>query len=382
MADNGSGDPGGPGRDATPRVSARAQARLSSPAKRPVDAARARAPAARGWVRPAGRASLAEVYRSVPIRAGWSPLRKLLAFAGPGYLVAVGYMDPGNWATSLAGGSAFGYTLLSVVLLSNLMAMLLQALAVRLGIATGRDLAQACRDHYRPAGRARALGAVRDRHRRHRPRRGDRHGDRAEPAVRHPARCSGVVLTALDVLLILCLQNARLPLLEALIIALIARDRRAASPSSSSCPQPALGDVLGGFMPTPGDRDATPTMLYIAIGILGATVMPHNLYLHSAIVQTRRYDRAEAGKREAIRFASIDSTIALMLRAVHQRRDPDPRRRAFHEAGHAPKSPRSRTRYQLLAPLLGAASPARCSRSRCSPRARTRRSPGRSPGRS
>ena len=142
-----------------------------------------------GWRRPVGRASLAEVYRSVPIRAGWGPLRKLLAFAGPGYLVAVGYMDPGNWATDLAGGSAFGYTLLSVVLISNLMAILLQALSARLGIATGRDLAQACRDHYPPAGQLRALGAVRDRDRRLRPGRGDRLGDRAQSAVRHPARC-------------------------------------------------------------------------------------------------------------------------------------------------------------------------------------------------
>ena len=132
-------------------------------------------------------ASLPEVHGSIAVSRSGNPLRRLLAFVGPGYLVAVGYMDPGNWATDLAGGSAFGYTLLSVILLSNLMAILLQSLAARLGIATGRDLAQACRAHYPRAGQLRALGAVRDRDHRLRPRRGDRHRDRAPAAVRHPA---------------------------------------------------------------------------------------------------------------------------------------------------------------------------------------------------
>jgi manganese transport protein len=214
-----------------------------------VDVARARVSAARGWVRPAGRASLAEVYRSVPIRAGWSPLRKLLAFAGPGYLVAVGYMDPGNWATSLAGGSAFGYALLSVVVLSSLMAMLLQALSLRLGIATGRDLAQACRDHYgRPArvglwalceiaivatdlaeviGTAIALNLL-----------------FGLPLL------LGVVLTAADVLLILALQARGFRRLEAFVIALLAVIF-ASFAFELVLSAPALGGVLGGLLPRP-----------------------------------------------------------------------------------------------------------------------------------
>src|ERR671935_1727636 len=261
-----------------------------------------------GWRRPRLTPSLAEVYRTIPV-SGKSWWRKALAFAGPGYLVAVGYMDPGNWATDLAGGSAFGYTLLTVILISNLMAILLQGLALKLGIVTGRDLAQACRDHY---GRSTnfllwilceiAIAAC----------------DLAEVIGAAIALnllfgiplAWGVAITALDVMLVLYLQNKGFRLLEALVIALVV--------TVGACflfeiilSRPELGGMMRGFVPSAEilkNRD----MLYIAIGILGATVMPHNLYLHSSIVQTRKYDDTLEGKREAIRFASIDSGVALM----------------------------------------------------------------------
>src|SRR5687767_748360 len=264
-------------------------------------------PAESGWRRTRVTPSLAEVYRTIPVaHAHW--FRKILAFAGPGYLVAVGYMDPGNWATDLAGGSQFGYTLLAVILLSNLMAVLLQGLASKLGIVTGRDLAQACRDHYsKPV--AFGLWVL------------------CEIAI---AACDlaevigtaiainllfgiplswGVAITALDVLLVLYLQNKGFRLLEALVIALVA--------VVGLCflfelfiSRPDMAGVFRGFVPTL-DILQDPAKLYIAIGILGATVMPHNLYLHSSIVQTRRYETTNAGKREAVRFAFVDSTIAL-----------------------------------------------------------------------
>ena len=302
-----------------------------------------------GWRRPVGRASLAEVYRSVPVRAGWGPLRKLLAFAGPGYLVAVGYMDPGNWATSLAGGSAFGYTLLSVVVLSSLMAMLLQALSLRLGIATGRDLAQACRDHYsRPAGIALwglceiAIVAT----------------DLAEVIGTAIALnllfglpiLLGVILTAADVLLILILQGRGFRWLEAFIIALVAVIFLCFA-FEMVASAPALSGVLGGLLPSP-QIVTTPAMLYIAIGILGATVMPHNLYLHSAIVQTRGYDQGETGKREAIRLATIDSTLALSIALLINSAILILAAAAFHAAGRADVA-EIQDAYHLLAPLLG-----------------------------
>src|SRR5512134_2235454 len=235
------------------------------------------APAEEGWRRARIAPSLAEVYRTVPVGVGpwW---RKALAFAGPGYLVAVGYMDPGNWATDLAGGSRFGYTLLSVILLSNLMAILLQGLASKLGIVTGRDLAQACRDHYsRPVGFGLwvlcelAIAAC----------------DLAEVIGSAIALNLlfdiplpwGVGITALDVLIVLYLQNKGFRLLEALVIALIA--------VVGVCflfelivSRPEFSGIARGFIPTV-EIVRNPEMLYIAIGILGATVMPHNLYLHS-----------------------------------------------------------------------------------------------------
>jgi len=254
-----------------------------------------------GWRRARTTPSLVEVYRTVPVAGkGW--WRKILAFAGPGYLVAVGYMDPGNWATDLAGGAQFGYTLLSVILLSNLMAILLQGLASKLGIVTGRDLAQACRDHYsKPVSFLLwiaceiAIAAC----------------DLAEVIGTAIALnlifgipiAYGVIITALDVLIVLYLQNKGFRLLEALVITLIA--------TVGACflweiilAQPPFVAVMRGFLPSP-EVVRNPAMLYVAVGILGATVMPHNLYLHSSIVQTRQYDETNEGKREAVRFANL-----------------------------------------------------------------------------
>src|SRR6188474_3301444 len=253
--------------------------------------------------------SLQEVHSTIPIQSGLGFWRKLLVFSGPGYLVAVGYMDPGNWATDLAGGSAFGYTLLSVVLISNLMAILLQSLCARLGIVTGRDLAQACRDHYsRPVSfvlwilcevaicacdLAEVIGSA-----------------IALNLLFGLPMIWGVCITALDVLVVLFLQHKGFRYVEALVVALIVAI--AASFAIEiwwASPNPA--EVAIGFIPRTQIL-TDPAMLYIAIGILGATVMPHNLYLHSSIVQTRRYLDTLDSKKEAIRFATIDSSVALM----------------------------------------------------------------------
>lgn len=254
--------------------------------------------------------SLPEVNRSIKFPVDGSFWRKILAVSGPGYLVAVGYMDPGNWATDLAGGSAFGYTLLSVILISNIMAIVLQALAAKLGIVTGRDLAQACRDHFsKPVAIALwilcelAIIAC----------------DIAEVIGSAIALnllfgiplLWGVCITALDVFLILFLQNKGFRYIEAFVLALII--------TVATClfavvifAQPEIAAVLKGFIPH-ADILMRPEMLFIAIGILGATVMPHNIYLHSSIVQTRDYGTDDAAKKEAIKFATIDSTVALMF---------------------------------------------------------------------
>src|SRR6266852_5594669 len=247
--------------------------------------------------------SLPEVYGTISVPLGGNWWRKLLAFSGPGYLVAVGYMDPGNWATDLAGGSQFGYTLLSVILISNLMAILLQSLCARLGIVTGRDLAQACRDHYsKPVviilwllcevaicacdlaeviGSAIALNLL----------------------FKIPL-IWGVCITALDVVAVMYLQNKGFRYIEALVLTLIVIIGLCFL-AEIVFSKPSFAGVLAGFVPKlEVIRD--PTMLYIAIGILGATVMPHNLYLHSSIVQTRQYELTRAGKAEAIKFATID----------------------------------------------------------------------------
>jgi manganese transport protein len=275
--------------------------------------------------------------------------RKLFAFAGPGYLVAVGYMDPGNWATDLAGGARYGYTLLSVILLSNLMAILLQALAVRLGIGSGRDLAQACRDAYsRPVTIALwvlceiAIAAC----------------DLAEVIGAAIALnllfglplIWGVCLTALDVLVVLYLQNRGFRYVEALVVVLIA--------CIAGCfafeiwfSRPDMAAVASGFIPR-AEVLTNPEMLYIALGILGATVMPHNLYLHSSIVQTRKYRDTRASKMEAIRFASIDSSIALMSALFINAAILIVAAAAFHGTEYESIADISDA-YQLLSPLLG-----------------------------
>jgi len=300
-----------------------------------------------GWRRARLAPSLAEVYRSIPVGGRW--WRKALAFAGPGYLVAVGYMDPGNWATSIAGGSAFGYTLLSVIMISNLMAILFQALAAKLGIATGRDLAQAVRDHYsRPVVLFHwviceiAIAAC----------------DLAEVIGSAIAlkllfgipMALGVLLTGLDVLLVLLLQNRGFRLVEALVVTLIAT-MGASFLFEIILSRPDMGAVLRGFIPSP-ELATNPEMLYIAIGILGATVMPHNLYLHSSIVQTRRYEETSAGKREAIRYATLDSTVALMGALFINGAILVVAAAVFYRAG-LHQVAEIQEAYRLLAPLLG-----------------------------
>jgi manganese transport protein len=304
-----------------------------------------------GWRYPRRNPSLPESYQTITVPKGASVLRKLLAFAGPGYMVAVGYMDPGNWATDLAGGARFGYTLLSVILVSNLMAIVLQALAVKLGVVTGRDLAQACRDHYsRPVsfvlwilceiaiaacdlaeviGSAIALNLL-----------------LGLPLV------WGVCVTAGDVLLILLLQHRGFRWLEAVVITLVA--------TIGICfgielwlARPDAGQVALGLLPR-GEIITNPAMLYIAIGILGATVMPHNLYLHSAVVQTRQIGADPASKREAIRYGSIDSTIALLLAFCINAAILILSAATFHHTGHQDVADIGDA-YKLLSPLLGTA---------------------------
>jgi manganese transport protein len=307
-------------------------------------------PSRQGWKRPQGQPSLPEAYRTIPVYPGASVWRKLLAFAGPGYLVAVGYMDPGNWATDLGGGSRFGYTLLSVILLSNLMAVFLQALSAKLGIATGRDLAQACREHFSPRT-AVALWVI------------------CEIAI---AACdlaevlgsavalklllglpllAGVLLTSLDVLLVLALQGRGFRLIEALVVTLIA--------TIAGCfayeiffAQPLWLEAARGFLPN-AEILRNRQMLYIAIGILGATVMPHNLYLHSSIVQTRAFDREAESKREAIRYAIIDSTVALCFALFINAAILVLGAAAFHRAGMTHVAEIADA-YKLLSPVLGA----------------------------
>jgi manganese transport protein len=324
--------------------------RVIRPARRPPPAPGVLPAAApeSGWRRARLTPSLAEVYRSIPI-VGLPWWRKILAFTGPGYLVAVGYMDPGNWATDLAGGSAYGYTLLSVILVSNLMAVLLQGLASKLGIVTGRDLAQACRDTYsRPTNIALwviceiAIAAC----------------DLAEVIgsaialnlLFHIPIPWGIAITGLDVLLVLTLQNSGFRVLEALVITLIA--------TVGVCflfelirAHPDWGAVAHGFVPR-SEVLEDPRMLYIAIGILGATVMPHNLYLHSSIVQTRQYEETLPGKREAVRFAFIDSTIALTFALFINAAILVVAAATFHTSGHAGVA-EIQDAYRLLTPLLG-----------------------------
>ncbi len=301
------------------------------------------------WRREEGAPSLPEVFRSIRVPIGGPTWRRLLAFVGPGYLVAVGYMDPGNWATDIAGGSRFGYDLLSVVLISNLMAVLLQALAARLGIATGRDLAQACRDHFsRPVGIALwglceiAIVAC----------------DLAEvigsaialQLLFHLPLLAGVILTGADVLIILFLQKKGFRYLEAFVVALLAVIAGAFA-IEIALSRPDVVAVLGGFVPK-ASTVTDPARLYVAIGILGATVMPHNLYLHSSIVQTRSFERTDAGKREAMTFATIDSTVALTLALFVNAAILIMAAAVFHTAGRNEVAEIGDA-HRLLAPLLG-----------------------------
>ena len=301
-----------------------------------------------GWRHSRATPSLSEVYRSIPVSgAGW--FRKMVAFAGPGYLVAVGYMDPGNWATDLAGGSKYGYTLLSVILISNLMAILLQGLSCKLGIVTGRDLAQACRDHYsRPVSFALwvlceiAIAAC----------------DLAEVIGTAIALnllfgiplTWGIIITAADVMIILMLQQRGFRMLEALVITLVA--------TVGACflfeiiiSRPDMAGIAAGFVPSSSIL-TDPGQLYIAIGILGATVMPHNLYLHSSIVQTRRYDETVAGKKEAVKYAFIDSTIALSIALFINAAILIVAAATFHTSGNTEVA-EIQDAYKLLTPLLG-----------------------------
>jgi manganese transport protein len=298
------------------------------------------------------RPSLPEAHRSISVPGGVGQFwRKLAAFAGPGYLVAVGYMDPGNWATDLAGGSKFGYTLLSVILLSNMMAMLLQSMAAKLGIVAGLDLAQACRAQYsRPTRIALwilceiAIAAC----------------DLAEVIGTAIALqllfglplVFGICLTAFDVLLILMLHQRGFRQLEAFIVALLI--------VITGCfaielflSQPDMAAVARGFIPTT-EVATNPAMLYIAIGILGATVMPHNLYLHSSLVQTRKFERTQQGLREAVKFATIDSTVALFFAFFINAAILILAASAFHAHGRTDVADIHQA-YDLLTPMLGAA---------------------------
>ncbi len=304
-----------------------------------------------GWRYPRTQPSLPESHGTVSVPRRTALWRKALAFAGPGYMVAVGYMDPGNWATDIAGGARFGYTLLSVVLISNIMAILLQSLAVKLGIATGRDLAQACRDHYsRPVSfvlwvlceiaiaacdLAEVLGAA-----------------IALNLLFGIPLVWGVVLTASDVLLILLLQNKGFRWLEAFVIALIATIGVCFAVELALA-HPALAEVVRGLVPTT-QIVTNPAMLYIAIGILGATVMPHNLYLHSSIVQTRRVAPDEGSRREAIKFATIDSTLALLFAFFINAAILILAAATFHRTGYSNVADIGDA-FHLLAPLLGTA---------------------------
>jgi manganese transport protein len=293
--------------------------------------------------------SLAEAYRSIHVPHGGSILRMILAFTGPGLLVAVGYMDPGNWATDLAGGAQFGYTLLVVILFSNLIAIVLQALALKLGVVTGRDLAQACRDHFsKPVGYGLwflaeiAISAT----------------DLAEVVGSAVAiqllfglpLMAGVLITALDVVLVLFLNSKGFRYIEAVVAALIA--------VISLCfiaelvfARPEWNGVLLGFLPR-AEVVTNPAMLYIAIGILGATVMPHNLYLHSSIIQTRKFDLTPEGKRDAIRYGTLDSTTALMGALFINAAILILASATFHTTGHQDVA-EIQDAYKLLAPLLG-----------------------------
>lgn len=305
-----------------------------------------------GALQPVTRPSLPESYSSVSVSDAIQPWRRLLSFIGPGFLIAVGYMDPGNWATDLAAGSRYGYALLFVVMMSNLMAILLQSLALKLGVATERDLAQMCREHYsRPVSLFLWVGA--------------------EIAI---AACDlaevigsaialqllfgipliiGIVITSVDVLLILMLQHKGFRYLEAVVIVLIGTIALLFG-IEVALSRPEWVPLLVSFIKPPRTLFSDPDLLYIGITILGATVMPHNLYLHSSIVQTRQYKRTIEGKAEAIRFANVDSAASLTLALFVNAAILVVAAAVFHRGGH-PEVAEIGDAYKLLAPMLGAA---------------------------
>lgn len=302
-----------------------------------------------GWRHDLANHSLPEVYGSIKVPTTGSFWRKLFAFTGPGLMVAVGYMDPGNWATDIAGGAQFGYALLSVILISNLFAMLLQHLSLKLGIVTGRDLAQACRDHFsKPVAMVLwvlceiAIAAC----------------DLAEVIGSAIALnllfgiplTVGVIITALDVLIILYFQSKGFRIIESIVAGLIGIIFLCFA-YEIAVSQPAIMAIMGGLLPQP-QIVSNPAMLYIAIGILGATVMPHNLYLHSSIVQTRNYDKTDTGKRHAIKYATIDSTASLLLAFFVNAAILILAAAAFHGTPHESVADISDA-YRLLDPLLG-----------------------------
>jgi manganese transport protein len=303
----------------------------------------------KAWRRENTSRSLPEVHATIHVPANAGFWKKLLAFTGPGLMVAVGYMDPGNWATDIAGGAQFGYTLLTVILISNFFAIMLQHLALKLGVVTERDLAQACRDHYRPTVNfilwllceiaiaacdlAEVIGSA-----------------IALNILFHIPLTWGVVITGLDVLVILFFQYKGFRLIESIVAGLIMvilvcfafeliRSR------------PDIFPLLSGLVPR-AEVVTNPSMLYIAIGILGATVMPHNLYLHSSIVQTRDYPRDRAGKKMAVKFASIDSTVSLLIAFFINAAILIVAAATFHTTGHQGVAD-IMDAHKLLAPLLG-----------------------------
>ncbi len=298
----------------------------------------------------AERPSLPEVFSSVRLAHGSGFWRRIVGFAGPGFLISVGYMDPGNWATDLAGGSRYGYTLLFVIMLSNLLAILLQSLALKLGVATERDLAQACRETYRKpvavalwllaevaivaCDLAEVIGSA-----------------IALQLLFHIPLVLGVIITGADVLIILLLQSRGFRYIEALVIVLIGTIAVLFGIEVLAS-HPDWFAIARNLVVPSGAIVTDPGMLYIAIGILGATVMPHNLYLHSSIVQTRDYPRTPAGKREAIRFANLDSATALMLALFINAAILVLAAAVFHKAGRYEVAEIGDA-YKLLTPMLG-----------------------------
>ena len=301
------------------------------------------------WRRSTGEVSLPEVHRSVVVPMTASFWRKLIAFSGPGFLVAVGYMDPGNWATDLAGGAKFGYSLLAVILVSNFMAIMLQHLCIKLGVSTGRDLAQACRDHYSTpvvwflwiicelaiaaCDLAEVVGSAIG----------------LQLLFKIPL-VWGCLITASDVMLVLYLQTKGFRYIEAIVIALIAVIGTCFA-AELIFARPSAAGILAGFVPGP-HIIVNQGMLYVSIGILGATVMPHNLYLHSSIVQTRKFEQTPVGRRQAIQFATIDSTVALMCALFINASILILSAAAFHWSGHQDVA-EIQDAYRLLSPLLG-----------------------------